>query len=83
MRDLSGLARDAMWVTSQEGGNMVHDNSPAMTAPGSQPVTPVPKAESQPDPAVEMPSSRAVGEDGRPAPGKSYSPAARQWKAAG
>lgn len=83
MRDLSSLARDSMWPTSQEGGNMVHDNSPAMTAPGSEPVTPVPKAEAQPDPTVPVPAARPVGDTGRGQPGKGYTPSAMAWKAAG
>ena len=42
MRDLSHLAANAITVTSQEGGNLVHDNSAAMTASGTAPVTPMP-----------------------------------------
>ena len=38
MQDLSKLAADSMWVTSQAGGNMLAGNEKAMTAPGSQPV---------------------------------------------
>jgi hypothetical protein len=52
MQNLSGLAVNSMWVTSQEGGNLVHDNSGAMTAPGSRPVTPMPPVADQPDPTV-------------------------------
>jgi hypothetical protein len=50
MQDLSHLAADSMTVTSQQEGNLVHDNSPAMTAPGTDPATPVPAAENMPDP---------------------------------
>lgn len=83
MRDLSALAKDSMWVTSQEGGNMIHDNSPAMTAPGSAPVTPVPRAETQPNPTVDVGTPRGVGDTGRGQPGKSYTPAVPAWKTAG
>jgi hypothetical protein len=39
---MQALPGGALVPTSQEGGNMVADNSPAMAAPGSQPVTPMP-----------------------------------------
>lgn len=38
MENLSSLAVDSMWVTSQAAGNMMSSNAKAMTAPGSQPV---------------------------------------------
>jgi hypothetical protein len=41
MQDLSGDRKIRLTPTSQEGGGMVYDNSPAMTAPGSAPVTPM------------------------------------------
>ena len=83
MRDLSALARDSLAVSAMEGGNMVHSNSGAMTAPGSQPVTPVPKTEAQVDPALDVGAPRPVGDTGRGQPGKSYTPTAPAWKAAG
>ena len=52
MQNLSGLAVNSMWITSQEGGNLTHDNSGAMTAPGSAPATPMPPAVQQADPVV-------------------------------
>ena len=79
MRDLSNLAASSLAVTSQQEGNLVHDNSPAMTSPGSQPATPTPAAENMPDPHVDMGSPRAVGDDGKPEPG-SYSPSPRTWR---
>lgn len=41
MQDLTGKYTARLTPTSQEGGGMVYDNSPAMTAPGSAPVTPM------------------------------------------
>lgn len=41
MKDLSGNGKIRLTPTSQEGGGMVYDNSAAMTAPGSDPVTPM------------------------------------------
>ena len=81
MRDLSALASDSMWVTSQEGGNLVHDNSGAMTAPGGRAVTPLPPAEDQPDPHVDVTNAGAVGVPSRhPRPGTSYTPSSVTWK---
>ena len=81
MRDLSALANDSMWVTSQEGGNLVHDNSGAMTAPGSRPVTPLPPVAEQPDPTVDLGTALKVGAPARhPRPSTSFSPAAVTWK---
>jgi hypothetical protein len=50
--DLSQQARDSLWLTSQGAGNMLSSNKRAMTAPGSQPVTPMPSLEKQEDPDV-------------------------------
>lgn len=84
MRDLSRLAVNAMTVTSQEGGNMVHDNSPAMTAPGSEPATPVPAAESQSNPDLENSAHIPVGSrPDRHASNTSFSPPPLTWKVAG
>lgn len=80
MQDLSHFAADSLTVTSQEGGNLVHDNSPAMTAPGSAPVTPMPDAKQLPDPQLDAGPERPVGDTGRGQPGKSYSPSALTWK---
>ena len=43
----------ALVPTSQESGNMVASNRFARTAPGSQPVTPLPPSQDQGDPSVE------------------------------
>jgi len=84
MRDLSGLswAKTSMWPTSQEGGNMVHDNGPAMTAPGSAPATPVPRSEAQSDPSVDLGTQIPVGTaPARKASNTSFSPSPATWKA--
>jgi len=81
MRDLSNLAANSMWVTSQEGGNLVHDNSPAMTAPGSQPATPLPAVEKYADPKVDLGTQIPVGTaPDRHASGNSFSPTSDTWK---
>jgi hypothetical protein len=54
MQDLSQLAQDSMWPTSQAAGNMTSSNDQAMTAPGSLPVTPLPDRQHQDDPNVSM-----------------------------
>lgn len=82
MQDLSHLAADSMTVTSQEGGNLVHDNSPAMTAPGSQPVTPMPDEKAMPDPQLDVGADRPVGTQDRRRPA-GYTPSPQEWKKAG
>lgn len=68
MQDLSSLAKDSMWVTSQEAGNMMSGRPGAMSAPGSQPVTPLPPAKDQGVPSVEnSPGAQpGPGDDGKP-----------------
>ena len=61
MQDLSGQARFGPWVTSQAAGNMVSSNERAMTAPGSQPVDPLPDREHQGDPEVQTTDNVPVG----------------------
>jgi hypothetical protein len=80
VRDLSPLARNALTVTSQDGGNMVHDNSPAQTAPGSAPVTPLPAADHMPDPNLDVGAERPVGTPAARRPHGSYSPSSASWK---
>lgn len=68
MQDLSPLAADSMWPTSQEAGNMMSGRHAAMSAPGSDPVTPLPPAKDQGEPHV-TPSNGPVirpGDDGKP-----------------
>ena len=65
MPDLSSLAADSMWPTSQEGGNMMSARPGAMSAPGSQPVTPLPPAKDQGTPHVDMGPQQKPGDDGK------------------
>lgn len=81
MQDLSSLARDSMWATSQEAGNMMSGRPAAMSAPGSPPVTPLPPAKDQGVPEVtdsgpEIPP----GDDGKPKARAGYSPVPPAWK---
>ena len=66
-------------VSSMEAGNMVADNSNAMTAPGSEPVTPMPARQElgKPDP---VPSGPEVKVSTQEQPGKGYTPTAPTWK---
>ncbi len=76
MQDLSNLARNGPWVTSQAGGNMMSSNEQAMTAPGSDPADPLPDRTKQGDPTVDVvPKPRSVLTHG-----VAYSPAAVAWK---
>jgi hypothetical protein len=65
--DLSPLAEDSMWPTSQAAGNMSSSNAAAMTAPGSMPVDPLPDRMHQSDPQV-TPSGPEIepGTSGKP-----------------
>lgn len=82
MQDLSSLADGSITATSQAGGNMMSGRGKAMSAPGSQPVDPLPPAKEQGDPQLDMPSSQTrPGDDGKPrARAGSYSPSAPAWK---
>lgn len=72
MKDLSGLLPGdpitALVPTSQAGGNMMSDNKLAHSAPGSQPVDPLPPAKEQADPKVSASNSTPIkpGDDGKP-----------------
>lgn len=68
-----------MAVSSMAAGNMVSSNEHAQTAPGSQPVDPLPDRTSQGDPTIDIGPARAVGDNGRPEPG-TYSPTPLTWK---
>jgi hypothetical protein len=67
VQDLSDLAADSMWPTSQSAGNMTSSNDQALTAPGSVPVTPLPDRVHQDNPNV-TPSGPPVqvGFSGKP-----------------
>lgn len=61
MQDLSSLAADSMWPTSQSAGNRSARPDAAMTAPGSAPVDRELAEQLRADPAVEMtPHARTV-----------------------
>jgi hypothetical protein len=77
MRDLSHLAADSMWVTSQSAGNMTSSNEQALTAPGSRPVDPLPA--DMGDPKVDVP---AVKPPTTPEHGAGYTPSPVTWKKA-
>jgi hypothetical protein len=70
MQDLSSLAKDSMWVTSQAGGNMLASSEKAMTAPGSQPVDNLDDHQSavHEDPTVEDSNAEQItpGTSGKP-----------------
>lgn len=66
MQDLSSLARDSMWPTSQAAGNRQSTPGNAMTAPGSSPVDRELPPDQMADPEVEVGPLRPVGGDGKP-----------------
>jgi hypothetical protein len=79
VQDLSHLAKDSMWPTSQEAGNMMSDRPAAMSAPGSPPVTPLPPAKDQGTPAVPLPAATWPGDDGKPEAGQGWNPGSPAW----
>lgn len=82
MIDLSHLALDGPWVTSQAAGNMASGNEQAQTAPGSVPVDPMPDRDHQGDPVVGTSGRRPVGTP----PGRTggvFIPPPIIWKAMG
>ena len=79
MQDLSHLAAGSITATSQAGGNMMSSSNLAMTAPGSQPVDPLPDRAKQGDPKLDVPAATPVGTAPARAP-KSYSPSPVSWK---
>jgi hypothetical protein len=79
MQDLSPLAKDSMWVTSQAAGNMTSSTEKAMTAPGSRPVDPLPDRASQGDPSVDLGDALPVGTPPRKTD-DSYRPGPVSWK---
>jgi hypothetical protein len=72
VQDLSSILPSdpvtALVPTSQAGGNMTSDSKLALTAPGSEPVDPLPPAKQQADPRVSPSNSRPVrpGTSGKP-----------------
>jgi hypothetical protein len=83
MQDLSDLAENSMWPTSQAGGNMQSSNREAMTAPGSEPVDPVPDRSEQGDPHIDLAEAMPPGTDGKPevtGQQREYTPGTPSWK---
>ena len=80
MEDLSHLAQNGPWITSQAGGNMVSSNEQAMTAPGSKPTDPLPDRTDQGDPTVNF--SGPVLPVGTPPPriSTTFTPSSVAWK---
>jgi len=60
VQDLSHLAENSLTATSQGAGNMMSSNATAMTAPGSQPVTPLPPTRDQDTPNLTEPTGDAA-----------------------
>lgn len=80
MQDLSSLAKDSLWVTSQEGGNMMSGRPAAMSAPGSPPVTPLPPTKDQGTPKVTMSGPEiSPGDTGKPEPKTTWNPPKPSW----
>lgn len=86
MEDLSGTVFPgdpitALVPSSMEGGNMASDNKLAMTAPGSQPVTPLPPAKMQADPKITTSNSTQIqpGTNGKPRVRTTWSPPEPSW----
>lgn len=67
MQDLSHLAENSITATSQAAGNMLSSNAQAMTAPGSEPVDPLPDRARQDDPNLTQSGpDLPVGYSGKP-----------------
>jgi hypothetical protein len=81
MIDLSKLAEDSMWPTSQAGGNMTSNNRGAMTAPGSPPVDPLIDRAKQGDPTVKLGAQMKTGTSGKPQASEQahYAPQQARW----
>jgi len=84
-QDLSAmpLAKSSMWPSSQAAGNMTSSNAQAMTAPGSDPVDPLPDRAEQGDPSVTVGKAIPPGTDGKPQASGQAGPAPRRRAAWG
>jgi hypothetical protein len=85
MRDLSPLAKDSMTATSQAAGNMTSSPAQAMTAPGSEPVDPLPPTEELDNPNLEMTAPIPPGTSGKPQASRQagpWNPPRPAWKPA-
>jgi hypothetical protein len=69
MQDLTGQHLARLTPTSQEAGGMVYSNQPAMTAPGSDPVTPMKTPYGAPMP-FEVPEALPSGQQTVPLSGQ-------------
>lgn len=79
MQDLSHMARNGPWVTSQAGGNMISSNEQALTAPGSPAADPLPDRDHQGDPSVTASGTRPVGTPPARVTTGHYIPATATW----
>jgi hypothetical protein len=81
VQDLSPLADDSIWPTSQAGGNMTSSNRLARTAPGSPPVDDLVDRAVQSDPTIKLGAQMETGTSGKPqASGQaSYTPSPVRW----
>ena len=83
MEDLSSLAKDGPWVTSQAGGNMMSSNELAMTGKGTEPADPLPDRENQGDPKVGVTDTLNLNYPPGRIKGSDYSPSPVAWKTTG
>ncbi len=81
MDDLTGRYNIALVPSSQEGGNLVQPDLAqlTMTAPGSQPVTPLPPPAQGSHVPEPQPAGAQVKVSDRPQPGKSWRPGGGSW----
>lgn len=81
MDDLSARYNIALVPSSQEGGNLVQMDLAAktMTAPGSEPVSPLPAAAEGAHPPEPAPSGPQVKVSDRPQAGKAWRPGGGSW----
>jgi hypothetical protein len=81
MQDLSSLAADSMWVTSQDGGNMTSDRPAAMSAPGTDPVVAL-SQRNQGAPHVGVSNTTQIepGDNGKPDPEHGAPGGSGAWK---
>jgi hypothetical protein len=80
VQDISDLAIDSMWCTSQAAGNRQSLPDKAMTAPGSDPVDRELKTEDMADPHVNYSGGDIpVGTSGKPQPAPPSAPGPPRW----
>jgi hypothetical protein len=82
VQDLSKLAKNSIWPTSQAGGNRMSTNDEALTALGTEPVDPALQKSQQANPHVGVTATLPIGTSGKPqASGQagSWKPSAPVW----